>query len=95
MKWFKSYLNERQQYVNFQGTESQTKCVTCGVPQGSIIGPLLFILYINYMNNVSNKIFPILFADDTTVLIEGNNLDVISTSLNSELDRINTWLKSN
>ena len=59
------------------------------------IGPLLFILYINYMNNVSKNIFPILFADDTTVLIEGNNLDVINTSLNSELDRINTWLKSN
>ena len=71
------------------------KCVTCGVPQGSIIGPLLFILYINDMDNVSKKIFPILFADDTTVLIEGNNLDVIITSLNSELDRINTWLKSN
>ena len=47
------------------------------------------------MSNVSNNIFPILFADDTTVLIEGNNLDVIITSLNSELDRINTWLKSN
>ena len=47
------------------------------------------------MNNVSNKIFPILFADDTTVLIECNNLDVIITSLNSELDRINAWLKSN
>ena len=71
------------------------KCVTCGVPQGSIIGPLLFILYINDMDNVSKKIFPILFADDTTVLIEGNNLDVIIVSLNSELDRINTWLKSN
>ena len=75
--------------------KSQIKCVTCGVPQGSIIRPLLFILYINDMNNVSNKIFPILSADDTTVLIEGNNLDVIITSLNSELDRINTWLKFN
>ena len=47
------------------------------------------------MDNVSKNIFPILFADDTTVLIEGNNLDVIITSLNSELDRINTWPKSN
>ena len=47
------------------------------------------------MINVSNKIFPILFADDTAVLIEGNNLDVIITPLNSENDRINTWLKSN
>ena len=47
------------------------------------------------MTNVSNKIFPILFSDDNTVLIEGNTLDVIITSLNSELDRINTCLKSN
>ena len=83
LKWFKSYLNERQQYVNLPGTESQIKCVTCGVPQGSIIGPLLFILYINDMDNVSKNIFPILSADDTTVLIEGNNLDVIITSLSS------------
>ena len=91
---FKSYLYERQQYDDLQGTESQIKCVTCGAPQGSIIGPLLFILYINDMTtNVSNKIIPLLFAEDTTVLIEGNNLDVIIT--NSELDRINTWLKSN
>ena len=94
LKWFESYLNERQQYVKLQGTESQIKCVNCGVPQGSITGPLLFILYINDMINVSNKIFPILFADDTTVLIEGNNLDVIIKSLNSELDRINSWLQS-
>ena len=95
MKWFKSYLNQRQQYVNLQGTESQIKCGNYGVPQGSIIRPLLFILYINNVNNVLNEIFPILFADDTTMLIEGNNLDVIITSLNSELDRINTWLKFN
>ena len=47
------------------------------------------------MTNVSNKIFPNLFADDTTVLIESNHWDVINTSINSELDRINTWLKSN
>ena len=95
MKCYKSYLNERQQYVNLhQRTEFQIKWVSCGIPQGSIIGQLLFIFYIND-TNVSNKIFPILFTDDITVLIERNNLDVIITSLNSELDRINAWLKSN
>ena len=74
MKLFKSYLNERQQFVNLQGTESQIKWATCGVLQGSIIGPLLFILYIHDMTNVSNKMFYILFAEDTTVITDSNDL---------------------
>ena len=64
-------------------------------PQVSIIGSLLFKLNINDVTNVSNNIFPILLADDTTVLIEGNKLDVIITSLNNELDQIYTCLKYN
>ena len=69
----------------------------CKVSEASVSNPQISLpcLNINDMENVSKKIFPILFADDTTVLIEGNNLDVIIISLNSELDRINTWLKSN
>ena len=87
-----SYLSNRKQYVYLQGTDSKTESVTCGVPQWSILGPLLFIIYVNDISEVSNKIFPILFADDTTILMEGNSrfspmmdtlmMDTVLTPLN-------------
>ena len=67
--WFKSYLENRKQYVCYSDTLSATMSITHGVPQGSILGALLFILYINDVTNVSEHLFSILFADDTTVLI--------------------------
>ena len=73
LNWFKSYLTNRKQYVYWQDTNSEIETVSCGVPQGSILGPLLFILYVNDLPNVSNKCVPILFADDTTILFEANN----------------------
>ena len=73
-KWFKSYLSNRQQYVQIHKTKSDTKPITCGIPQGSILGPLLFI---NDLAQVSEVLFTILFADDTTVTIQGDNESVI------------------
>ena len=69
--------------------------ITHGVPQGSILGPLLVILYINDLADVSEKLFTILFADDTTILIEGTEVNSIITSLNSELAKMTDWLKAN
>ena len=65
--WLKSYLSCRTQYVVFQGIESRKITVTCGVPHGSILGPLLFLLYINDMVSVSTILYPMLFVVDTNV----------------------------
>ena len=95
LNWFKSYLSNRKQYVNWQGSNSEIETVSCGVPQGSILGPLLFILYVNDLSKVSNKFVSILFADDTTILFEGHNIDSIVTSLNYELVKLIIWLNAN
>ena len=95
LKWFKSYLSNRQQFVQIHKTKSDIKPVVCGIPQGSILGPLLFILYINDLAEVSDTLHTILFADDTTVTIEGKNEVELINILNTELQKLNCWLKAN
>ena len=81
--------------MNWQDTNSEIEPVSCRVPQGSILGPLLFSLYVNDLPKVSNKFVSILFADDTIILLEGNNIDSIVTPLNYELDKLVIWLNAN
>ena len=95
LKWFESYLTARSQYVVFEGETSETHTVKCGVPQGSILGPLLFILSVNDICNVSPLLLKILYADDTCVLVSGNDLKTLIKMLNEELISLNNWLKAN
>ena len=93
--WFKSYLTNRSQYVEYNNVKSKTEIITHGVPQGSILGPLLFIIYMNDFSRSSELLFSILFADDTSVFIEGTCLNDISEILNTEFKKISIWLEAN
>ena len=95
LKLFHSYLFNRSQYVIYDDMQSETHHVKCGVPQGSIMGSLLFIIYMNDICNVSKFLYTILYADDTCVLLNGKYLNNLIQSMNTELDLLSTWLTSN
>ena len=89
---FISYLSRRQQYVDYNGTKSNLQNITTGVPQGSILGPLLFIIYINGIAHSSKKFDFIIYADDTT-LCSTLNRNTNIHSINTELNNITEWLR--
>ena len=93
--WMKSYLTNRPQQVSYNGETSAYKNMKCGVPQGSILGPLLFIIYINDLSSVSNILTSVLFADDTTLLDSDSNLTELVNRFNKELVNIVNWLNAN
>ena len=95
LEWFESYLSGRQQYVTYKGYTSSTEYITCGVPQGSILGPLLFLIYINDLQKVCNSSTPILFADDTNLFYKSHDKSILEQQINNELRQVSLWLKVN
>ena len=79
--------------VIYNNEYSETNSIKCGVQQGSLLGPLLFIIYVNDICNISN--FTIMYADDTSVLLSGDGLNYLTCWLNKELELLFIWLKSN
>ena len=93
-KWFESYLNNRMQYVEFNGHKSGLLPINVGVPQGSILGPLLFLVYINDLPSAAN-LKSVIFADDTNLITTGSDLLEVVEALNRELSNINDFFKAN
>jgi len=94
-EWFRSYLSNRQRFVAINNSDSSTLHITCGVPQGSVLGPLLFLIYINdFINSLSIFDFH-LIADDSNLFSSDKDLQHLEETINRELGEINTWPRAN
>ena len=95
LNWFRSYLQNRKQCVACNNCTSSFQTITYGVPQGSILGPLLFITYINDISECSKILTFILFADDTNLFYSNKDLNVLFQVLNAELAKLSNWFRLN
>ena len=93
--WFESYLSSRKQYVIIKNCSSSMSNITLGVPQGSVLCSVLFILYINGMYGSSNQMGFVHFADDTRVFSFGSDINNVHATVNCELIGVDNWLKAN
>ena len=97
----KSYLYERSQHVQIENVKSYSHTVSCGIPQGSVLGPLLFNILINDILKATSKLNVIMYTDDTTLVshLENfgpvNDINTLVQELNKEISKVNTWLLSN
>ena len=95
IKWFKDYFENRRQFIQTNEVQSSLLNVRCGVPQGSNLGPLLFLIYINDLPNCLRHSKAVLFADDTTIHLTGPKTNDISVQLNQDLQSLDQWLIAN
>ena len=89
------YLSNRFQFTQCYNSSSDYTLVTHGVPQGSILGPLLFLIYINDLTLSSNKMEYIMYADDTTLIYTQPELNSVEHNVNNELQYLSNWFKAN
>ena len=95
LHWFKSYLSNRKQFVSFNGNKSSPLFIENGVPQGSILGPILFLIYINDIINTSELLNFTLYADDSIIYVSGNSINDIILAANQELNKVLNWVTCN
>ena len=95
LKWFQSYLRGRKQFVHINNANSDTLNLKYGVPQGSILGPLLFVIYINDIPNIHKLSKFILYADDANIIITGSNIHEVQTKFNQLSNLLVDWVSFN
>ena len=88
LKLLKNYLSDRKQYVYYNDTSMDLQQIICGVPQGSILGPLLFLIYVNDLYKASSTLTEVMFADDTNLFISNRNIEKLFADMNTELTKI-------
>ena len=95
LKWFESYLKERKQIVEFNGKKSSTKCINIGVPQGTILGPILFLLYVNDLSNAVSGGLINIYADDVVVYTSERCELVLKVKMQNIMNGVFTWYSNN
>jgi len=95
LHWFRNYLSGRKQIVQFKLTSSDYLTIKCGVPQGSVLGPLLFLIYVNDICKSSEILSFILFADNTNLFLSHQDLKTLNNTMNQELEKVTLWLAAN
>ena len=97
LQWFESYLTDRFQFVSYGGISSSRQMATCGVPQGSVLGPTLFLIYINDLSRSTTFFNFRLFADDSNLfysLPPGEN-EIVMERINMQLNKVSNWCSAN
>ena len=95
IKWIESYLTNRSQFVRVRNYQSSSISMSAGVPQGSVLGPLLFSLYVNDLPNVCPNTNTLMYADDTVIFVHGSNAAQVADQLTNSMKHITAWLKQN
>ena len=93
-KWFQSYLSNRKQFIKFNNESTNLEIIRYGIPQGSILGPLLFLIFVNDLQK-STKFLDPMFADDTNLFYSNKDINTLFKIANEELNEINEWFRAN
>ena len=94
-EWFKNYLTNRKQFVDYNGHITELKLITSGMPQGSILGLLGFIIYVNDITNTVPKLSLIQYADDTSAFTFNKDINILNNTMSNGLNKLNKWFQSN
>ena len=95
LRWFEKYLIDRQQFIYFENNSTKKVTITGGVPQGSILEPLLFLLYVNDLHHASKILNPTMFADDTNLFFSHSDINLLFEKMNNELTNVSNRFNAN